>query len=60
MLDEVLRTFRLYLGEEMRIDVQFLDAIEMVRTGKRLASVSRLPVDFQNGAPQRLRTDGRP
>ena len=60
VLDEVLRTFRHYLGEEMRIDVQFADGIEMVHTGKRLASVSRLPVDFQNGAPQRLHTDARP
>jgi phenylacetate-CoA ligase len=54
VLDEVLRTFRQYLGQEMRIDVQFVENIEMVRTGKRLASISRLPVDFQHGAPQKL------
>ncbi|MBI5480541.1 MAG: phenylacetate--CoA ligase family protein, partial [Deltaproteobacteria bacterium] len=59
VLAEVLRTFRRYLGEGMRIDVQFVDQIEMVRTGKRLASMSSLPVDFQDGAPQRLETDAR-
>jgi phenylacetate-CoA ligase len=60
VLDEVVRTFRHYLGAEMRVDVQFVDQIDMVRTGKRLASVSRLPVDFQHGAPQKLAVDGRP
>ncbi|MFW5739200.1 MAG: glycosyltransferase [Myxococcota bacterium] len=55
VLDEVLSTFRRYLGEEMRIDVEFVDDMEMIRTGKRLASVSRLPVDFQNNAPSKLR-----
>jgi len=60
VLDEVLRTFRKYLGQDMRIDVQFEEQLEMVRTGKRLASVSRLTVDFQNGAPQKLKTDARP
>ena len=33
----------------MRIDVEFVDNIELVRTGKRLASVSKLKVDFQRG-----------
>jgi phenylacetate-CoA ligase len=51
VLDEVLATFRKHLGDDMLIDVQFVDNIEMVRTGKRLASVSRLKVDFQKGAP---------
>ena len=60
VLDEVLRTFRKYLGQDMRIDVQFEEQLDMVRTGKRLASVSRLTVDFQNGAPQKLKTDARP
>jgi phenylacetate-CoA ligase len=51
VLDEVLAQFRKHLGDDMRIDVQFVDGIEMVRTGKRLASVSRLKVDFQKNAP---------
>jgi phenylacetate-coenzyme A ligase PaaK-like adenylate-forming protein/glycosyltransferase involved in cell wall biosynthesis len=54
VLDEVLTTFRRYLGEEMRIDVEFVEDVQMIRTGKRLASVSRLPVDFQNDAPTKL------
>lgn len=56
VLQEVLATFRQYLGEGMKVDVQFVDTLEMVRTGKRLASVSRLRVDFQRNAPDRVRT----
>ncbi len=56
VLEEILATFRSYLGHDMRIDVEFVDSVEMVRTGKRLASVSRLPVDFQARAPDRTRT----
>jgi phenylacetate-CoA ligase len=54
VLAEVLTTFRKHLGEDMRIDVKFVDNIEMVRTGKRLASVSRLKVDFQSNAPEQV------
>lgn len=53
VLQEVLATFRQHLGEDMQIDVHFVDNIEMVRTGKRLASISRLGVDFQKNAPTR-------
>ena len=31
----------------MKIDVEFVDNIDMVRTGKRLATVSKLGIDFQ-------------
>ena len=41
VLEEVLATFREYLGEKMKIDVEFVDEVAMVRTGKRLASVSQ-------------------
>lgn len=51
VLDEILDTFRKYLGHDMKIDVEFVDSVEMVRTGKRLASVSRVEVDFQKRAP---------
>ena len=51
VLEEVLATFRQYLGERMRIDVEFVDEIALIRTGKHLASVSRLNVDFQRTAP---------
>lgn len=56
VLDEILATFRCYLGDAMRIEVEFVDHVEMVRTGKRLASVSHLPVDFQARALQDART----
>ena len=57
VLEEVLHTFRKYLGNEMRIDVQFVEDMEMIRTGKRLASVSRLPVDFQRSAPAKMHVE---
>jgi phenylacetate-CoA ligase len=58
VLQEVLATFREYLGEKMKIDVEFVDEVAMVRTGKRLASVSRLGFDFQKAAPAAIRANG--
>jgi phenylacetate-CoA ligase len=51
VLDEVLATFHQFLGARMRIDVEFVDEIALVRTGKHLTSVSRLNIDFQRTAP---------
>jgi phenylacetate-CoA ligase len=53
VLEEVLATFRAHLGDDMKIAVQFVDNVELVRTGKRLASISKLNVDFQKNAPSR-------
>ena len=47
-LAEVQKILRQFLGEDIRIDVAFQENIEMVRTGKRLAPVSKLGIDFQN------------
>jgi phenylacetate-CoA ligase len=44
---EILSVLRQYLGEETRIDVQFVDLIPLVRTGKRQAVISKLSLDFQ-------------
>src|SRR5262249_38090232 len=51
VLDEVLATFRSYLGSKMRIVVDFVDEIALIPTGKHLPSISRLNVDFQHAAP---------
>jgi phenylacetate-CoA ligase len=51
-LDEIKALIRRYLGEGLRIDVVFEDQIAMVRTGKHLASISKLAVDFQRSAPK--------
>lgn len=51
VLDEVKALIRQYLGEGLKIEVEFAENIEMVRTGKRLAAVSKLPIDFQRKAP---------
>lgn len=52
VLDEVLATFRKHLGERMRIDVEFVEEIALVRTGKHMAAVSKLNVDFQRNLPE--------
>ncbi len=57
VLDEVIATFREYLGAGMRIDVEFVDNVSLVQTGKRLASVSGLELDFQRDAPAVVRPD---
>jgi len=44
---EILSVLRQYLGEETRIDVEFVDLIPLVRTGKRQAVISKLRLDFQ-------------
>jgi phenylacetate-CoA ligase len=44
---EVLRELRKFLGADMRIDVEFVDNIPMVRTGKRQGSISKIQMDFQ-------------
>jgi phenylacetate-CoA ligase len=54
VLEEVLATFRRHLGEDMEIKVEFVENVELGRTGKRLASVSKLGVDFQKNAPPRM------
>jgi phenylacetate-CoA ligase len=49
-LAEVLSTLHRFLGEDLKIHVEFVENVDMVRTGKRLATVSRLGIDFQNRA----------
>ena len=58
VLQQVLATFREYLGQNMKITVEFVDEVAMVRTGKRLASVSKLGIDFQKAAPAAIRANG--
>jgi phenylacetate-CoA ligase len=47
VLQEVLARFRDVLGHELEIDVEFVDEVAMIRTGKRIAAVSKLGIDFQ-------------
>ncbi len=53
-LAEILATFRRYLGVEIAIEVEVVDNIKLVRTGKRLATVSKLDIDFQHRAPTKV------
>jgi len=43
----ILTRLRQFLGENMVIDVEFVDNIPMVRTGKHQGVVSQLKIDFQ-------------
>ena len=43
----MLAILQRYLGPGTRIEVEFVDNIPLVRTGKRLAVVSKLKLDFQ-------------
>jgi phenylacetate-CoA ligase len=56
VLEEIVATFLRYLGDDMAIDVELVDRVEMLPSGKRLATVSRLPIDFQGDAGARLVT----
>jgi phenylacetate-CoA ligase len=46
--DTVLNALREYLGDDMIIDVEFVDKIQMVRTGKHQTSISKLNFDYQD------------
>ena len=47
VLEEILGILARYLGAETAVEVRFEDNIDLGRTGKRLATVSRLGLDFQ-------------
>ena len=46
-LAEVIKVLHQFLGDDMKIEVSFQENIQLVRTGKRLATVSKLGIDFQ-------------
>ena len=45
--EEILHHLHRFMGETMRIDVEIVDHIPMVRTGKRTGVISYLNYDFQ-------------
>jgi phenylacetate-CoA ligase len=49
VLNEVLKTLKHYLGNDMIIDVEFVDKIPLGKTGKHHHSISKLNIDFQQG-----------
>ena len=51
-MEEIKTLIREYLGQELRIDIIFEEDIGLIRTGKHLASVSKLAIDFQRHAPE--------
>ncbi len=46
-LEEVKALIRGTLGERLRIDVEIATDIDLVRTGKRIVALSRIPIDLQ-------------
>jgi phenylacetate-CoA ligase len=55
ILAEVLAKFREHLGKDMRIDVEIVEDVAMVRTGKIMGSISKLGIDFQAGGLSRAK-----
>jgi phenylacetate-CoA ligase len=53
---EVLALLGQYLGQDTRIDVEFVDRIEMVHTGKHQGSISRLTMDLQDASKRAPRS----
>ncbi len=53
VLEEVLAVIKDHLGDDLAIAVERVDKVAMVRTGKRMTSISNLNIDFQNHAPER-------
>lgn len=43
----LLEELRRFLGEDLAIDIRFVETIPLVRTGKRQTTLSRLDLDFQ-------------
>jgi phenylacetate-CoA ligase len=48
LLAELVTALRHYLGPTTEIDVEFVDAVPLGRTGKRQAVLSSVPVDYQD------------
>lgn len=44
---EIISRLEYFLGKDMKIIIQFVDSIPMVRTGKHQGSISKLNLDFQ-------------
>ncbi len=51
-LDQAILVLREYLGKETLIDIEFVDKIAMVRTGKHQGSISTIKID-----PQKIQED---
>ncbi len=47
VLNDVLATLRRHLGQQMRIEVELVEDVALVRTGKRITSMSKLAIDLQ-------------
>jgi len=48
LFQEILEGLRKFVGTEMEIEIEFVDSIPMVRTGKHQATISHLNLDFQH------------
>lgn len=48
LFGEVLHGLRKFVGEKMELEVEFVESIALVRTGKHQATISHLDLDFQS------------
>jgi phenylacetate-CoA ligase len=53
-LEQIIEIFRRHLGEEMRVNVHFVESIALVRTGKHRHSVSKLRITPEIFAQYRM------
>jgi phenylacetate-CoA ligase len=47
-MSEITNLLRAHLGDETIINIEYVESIQMVRTGKHQGAISNLKIDFQN------------
>ncbi len=51
---EIVAGLRKFVGQKMEIEIEFVDSIPLVRTGKHQATISLLDLDFQKLSPNEV------
>jgi len=54
LFDNILAGLRKFVGEGMQMEIEFVDSIPLVRTGKHQATISHLNLDFQALTPNKV------
>ncbi len=54
LFEKILEGLRKFVGEKMEMEIEFVDSIPLVRTGKHQATISHLNLDFQRLSPKEI------
>jgi len=54
LFEKVLEGLRKFVGENMEMEIECVDSIALVHTGKHQATISKLHLDFQNLSPKEV------